>query len=918
MSTKPEISAILEKNEKENSEPPQSFREYFSHPLLREGKMERRRYQEIIAASCINKNSLVVLPTGLGKTPIAILVAAHRLYKYPESKVLVMAPTKPLVEQHYRTFREFLKLPPEAFVVVTGKVKRDKRTELWSKGRVFFATPQVVENDIITGLLSFKDFSLVVFDEAHRAVGDYAYTYIARRYMEEAKNPLILGLTASPGGSVEKIGMICGNLFVENVEIRTELDPDVKPYVARKEIKWVTVRIPEAFVKVSRLLERALKKRLASLRNAGFREVPASPRKISKKVLLELQERVLKALEKGEGSGALFGAAQALAMAIKLLHAIELLQTQGARQCYEFFRELEMDENKRKADEMLLADEDVKAAISLLSRLISSGVEHPKFKHILSILEREVKDDRKAIVFAQYVKTAELVVEYIKKHGSSSLKPVLFVGQRKGMTQKKQLEIMEAFRKGLFNVLVASSVAEEGLDIPKVDTVIFYEPIPSEIRSIQRRGRTGRFGEGRIYILMTKGTMDEAFYWSAYHKEKRMMKYLRKLREELKKANIVVHTSPFFSKQGVVNSIKLADSPWNVKPENMSMENRDAGGGEEKTAVGDHREESLTKEEKRDDRRKEGEESEGRMGEEKIENGCGETNKSREEKGNREEEVKDTEEKKSFVPIQMSLDNFIRENGNGSRKIEFAPRDDDNSVFSEVGNCTSKERSDEQGAWGTSVSGRVVIYADAREKKLIKILIEMGADVRVKQIDVGDFQISASVGIERKTARDFVNSIVDGRLFNQLRNLTEAFERPILVIEGRDFYHRNVHPNAIRGAIASAILDFNIPVVFTENERETALFLITLAKREQEERNGTIAIRVKRRPKRLEELQEFVVAGLPGVNTKLAKNLLQHFGSVRKVFSASEQELQKVEGIGRKKAREITKLLDARYEVGEE
>ncbi len=917
MSTKPESSAILEKNEKENSEPPQSFREYFSHPLLREGKMERRRYQEIIAASCINKNSLVVLPTGLGKTPIAILVAAHRLYKYPESKVLVMAPTKPLVEQHYRTFREFLKLPPEAFVVVTGKVKRDKRAELWSKGRVFFATPQVVENDIITGLLSFKDFSLVVFDEAHRAVGDYAYTYIARKYMEEAKNPLILGLTASPGGSVEKIGMICGNLFVENVEIRTELDPDVKPYVARKEIKWVTVRIPEAFVKVSRLLERALRKRLASLRDAGFREVSASPRKISKKVLLELQQRVLKALEKGEGSGALFGAAQALAMAIKLLHAIELLQTQGARQCYEFFRELEMDENKRKSDEMLLADEDVKAAISLLSRLISSGVEHPKFKHILSILEREVKDDRKAIVFAQYVRTAELVVEYIKKHGSPLLKPVLFVGQRKGMTQKKQLEIMEAFRKGLFNVLVASSVAEEGLDIPKVDTVIFYEPIPSEIRSIQRRGRTGRFGEGRIYILMTKGTMDEAFYWSAYHKEKRMMKYLRKLREELKKANIVVHTSPFFSKQGVVNSIKLADSPWNVKPENMSMENGDAGSEEEKTTVGGHRAGSLTKEEKRDEGGKESKENEGRTGEEKMEDGGGEkNNKSLEEKRNREEEVKDTEEKKSFVPVQMSLDNFIRKNGNGSRKVEFAPRDDDNSVFSE--NCTGKERSEEQSAWETSVSGRVVIYADAREKKLIKILMEMGADVRVKQIDVGDFQISASVGIERKTARDFVNSIVDGRLFNQLRNLAEAFERPILVIEGRDFYHRNVHPNAIRGAIASAILDFNMPVVFTENERETALFLITLAKREQEEKNGTIAIRVKKRPKRLEELQEFVVAGLPGVNTKLAKKLLQHFGSVRKVFSASEQELQKVEGIGRKKAREITKLLDARYGDGEE
>ncbi len=826
--------------------------QYFSHPLLKPNKMERRKYQEIIAASCCNKNSLVVLPTGLGKTPIAILVAAHRLHRFPESRVLVLAPTKPLVEQHRKTFEEFMNLPPDAFVVVTGKIKRDKRAELWRKGKVIFATPQVVENDIMTGLLNLHDFSLIVFDEAHRAVGDYAYTHIAKRYMEEGENSLILGLTASPGGTAEKIGAICGNLFIENVEIKTEHDWDVKPYVAKKEMEWVMVKLPDEFMKALKLLEEALSKQLETLRECGFMEVPASPRKISKKVLLELQNRIMKALDRREAKAYLFSAAQANAIALKILHAIELLQTQGVKPCYEFFRKLD-EERESRADELLLADEKVRAAIAILAWMMERGIEHPKLRVLTKLLQKELTGkDKKAIVFTQYVKTAELIVEHLKKVGH--LKPVLFVGQRKGFTQKKQLEVMEAFRKGLYNVLVASSVAEEGLDIPKVDVVVFYEPIPSEIRSIQRRGRTGRFGAGKIYILIGKGTMDEAFYWSAYHKERKMMRYLQKLRRELRGTSVKVRSVPPIFREAS-NNVEIAS--------HHTPRGGEGGSTEENKGV--------------------------------------------------------AEVRKSSLPVQMSLDNFLKNLGvlgsNGRNKNTENKGERGESNEEENGNDgTGGEEDASISEKGNRKNSAPIIYVDSRERKLIRILQEFGADVRVKQVDVGDFQLSTRVGVERKTAKDFVNSIIDGRLFNQLKNLADAFEKPILIIEGKDYGLRNVHPNAIRGAIASAVLDFGITTLFTEDERETALLLIALARREQEGEKSAVGIRTKKQPRSLAELQEFVVAGLPGVNAKLARRLLSHFGSVRRVFMADEHELQKVEGIGKKKAREITGLLDAKYE----
>jgi Fanconi anemia group M protein len=192
--------------------------------LLRTDLIQPREYQLKIAETASTKNTLVVLPTGTGKTIISLLVGVQRLEKYPDSKILIASPTRPLSAQHKKTFENFTRINPEEIVLITGRINPEKRKEMYKKARVIAATPQCIQNDLKNGRLTLENFSFITFDESHRAVKDYAYTYVARKYMEQAKNPLILALTASPGGSFEKIEEIKKNLFIEAVEIRTELD----------------------------------------------------------------------------------------------------------------------------------------------------------------------------------------------------------------------------------------------------------------------------------------------------------------------------------------------------------------------------------------------------------------------------------------------------------------------------------------------------------------------------------------------------------------------------------------------------------------------------------------------------------------------------------------------------------------------
>lgn len=212
----------------------------------------------------------------------------------------------------------------------------------------------------------------------------------------------------------------------------------------------------------------------------------------------------------------------------------------------------------------------------------------------------------------------------------------------------------------------------------------------------------------------------------------------------------------------------------------------------------------------------------------------------------------------------------------------------------------------------TLPSERVRIIADVREDSLIDLLHTFDCDVIEKRLELADFIISDEIGIERKTAHDFVRSIMDGRLFSQIADLRESFEKPILLIEGKNLY--GIHPNAIRGAISSIAVDYGVPIIWTDNTEDTASYLYTIARREQLENKKEVGIKGTRKPLTLAEYQGYIVASLPGVGPLTAKSLLSHFGSVERVFAASEKELREAPGVGKEKAKRIRAVISQEYD----
>lgn len=495
-----------------------------------------RSYQSSIALSASKANTLVILPTGLGKTLIAILVSEMRLKEFGSStgssRVLVLAPTRPLVLQHKETFEKSLLLEESRFVLLTGETALEEREEVWSaSGAQFvFATPETVLNDILSGSASLRDFVLVVFDESHRAVGDYAYTEVAKVYSKEAAHPLILGLTASPGGSIERVDEVVSNLSIRNVEARSEEDIDVQEYVEETNMESVKMKLPPEFNTLRKLLHSLYDEKIEGLKRGGFvkpsyfRGIP----RITKKSLLESRHEIFSRLKESDynsnARASVFGALISQSQAVIILHSIELLETQGVYTLQKFLSKQRENPEQGKSARALFKDERWVGIEKEASSL--SSILHPKIPRLKAIVDEQLskKQDSKIIVFTQYRDTIDLLISKLPKS-------IRFVGQSKrsaedrGMSQKVQKEILERFRTTTeFNVLVSSSIGEEGLHVPDVDLVVFYEAVPSEIRLIQRRGRTGRTMPGRVVVLLSEDTVDEAYFYSALYKEKKMKK----------------------------------------------------------------------------------------------------------------------------------------------------------------------------------------------------------------------------------------------------------------------------------------------------------------------------------------------------------------------------------------------------------
>ncbi len=521
---------------------------YIEHPLLWTRSVEFRLYQKAIAESANCKNTLVILPTALGKTVISLLVCANMLFNYRDKRILIMAPTRPLVLQHMKSFSLVLKILEEQISYVTGKIQPGVRRMIWDKTdiRLVFATPEVVKNDLEESRLNLKDFSLVIFDEAHRAIKDYAYTFIAKEYVNQSPCPVILAMTASPGSERKRVQDLCNNLYIEKVEYRSEEDPDVKPYINPIDVKWEWFDLPEDYRYIASTLRSMLDERLRWLIQKGIIR-KRGIEWIFKRDLIEAGEDLRYSLEltMEEQRGPLYIALMNQSSALTLMFCLELIESQGSYSLKSFLDRIDGEESNTHA--LLLKDPRIMEINTLLENMIK---EHPKIERLVELVKKynnhsfddEKQNDSnsnsnsKVLIFTQYRDTARHIVEVLAKNNILSSR---FVGQSKrlddvGMKQDEQATVLESFRTGEFNVLVATSIAEEGLDIPDVGLVVFYEPIASEIRYIQRRGRTGRKSAGSVIIFAANDTVDMRYLYASSRRIEKMQHLLSRINTTLK------------------------------------------------------------------------------------------------------------------------------------------------------------------------------------------------------------------------------------------------------------------------------------------------------------------------------------------------------------------------------------------------
>ncbi|MCI4356501.1 MAG: DEAD/DEAH box helicase [Thermoplasmata archaeon] len=507
--------------------------ETVAHARLRPGVLEDRQYQATIAEAATGANTLAVLPTGLGKTAIALRLAAEFLRRHPTRSVLLLAPTRPLVLQHAESVRTTVLAPPP--VVLTGAVSPAARAELLHPPQVVVATPQVIGNDLAASRFPLETFSLIIFDEAHRARGDYPYVAIARANAEGPR-ARVFAITASPGSRIEAIREVWHNLDIERFEYRTSTDADVRPYVHAIGYETVAVTMPPEVRELGVRLRAAALRQTNALSQLGVLPPGAG----SKRDLLQLGTQLHRGLGEARARGQpaaanLWSAVTHHAAAMKALHALELAETQGVEAVRQF---LDRQSSGRisPAARSFLNDPDVEAVKRALADI---RLEHPKVAAAVHLVETELRrsPNARVIVFTQYRQTAELLVTELGKGEGGVVRAARFVGQASkdedsGMSQKEQVERLEKFRAGELNCLVATSVAEEGLDIPSTDLVVFYEPVPDIVRTIQRRGRTGRVRAGRVVVLVTEGTRDVGLDRASRGKERRMHEMLERVEAE--------------------------------------------------------------------------------------------------------------------------------------------------------------------------------------------------------------------------------------------------------------------------------------------------------------------------------------------------------------------------------------------------
>ena len=868
------------------------------HDLLVEGAIEARAYQLSALDHCLSASTLLVLPTGMGKTPIEVMALAERL-KQPGGRGIMLAPTNALVNQHLSDMRALLNLPEQQEIVaLTGSIPPKKRRDIWEAATIVIATPQVVRNDVQNGLTHLSDVALLIIDEAHRANGNHAMAQVGDLFAEQHPDGLVLAATASPGHIEAEINEVCERLRIENIHVRPPGDALLAPYATGLEVNDVVVEVPDELRLLANPLQLWLSRIVERLRRLGFYTRQGH---VTAGGLQEAQRRISASISKGESFG--YRAAKENGIAMRLNHLISSILCQGVAATRETLSRIgQGGQDEKKSAREFAADPRI---VQLKDTLAEMNEIHSKVTMVRRMVRRQLKEspDSRIIVFANFRDTVDEISRVLSNVENAV--PQRFVGQASrdgssGMSQKMQLESLDAFRSGEANVLVATSVGEEGLDVPNADLVIFYEPVGSEIRTIQRRGRTGRQRAGTVHVLIAKDTRDEGARASAKHREQRMFRSIQQVRR------------------------KRGGTAMRYEGENLDSfglsDGQDAA--------------SFLKAESE------------RLAPELNDSVAPAIVRDAEPTPQVQAPAPETLARKMRPTGQIGLDSYPAQT-QSSRLIVEPPLMSIENLSINFDEIQYPE------------SDGVIVSIDHREGKsaLAARLRQEGLTVEVVNLPVGDIRISDRILIERKTSRDFVDSLLDGRLLDQATRLVGAAPRAMLILEGSDlFQHRAVSGQAIMGALATLTLDYGLPVVTSSDTAETARFVAVSARREAsmlehlsaqaqarmrasehpdlfndaEEKKATEAAnaisenqfeksipvldatqdaQMESRRKQSHGITRSMLEQVPGVGPALASRILERWPTIAELSKARDDEIVEIKGLSVQLAQQIVRIL---------
>ena len=494
-----------------------------------------RDYQYNIVHKGLYHNLLVALPTGLGKTFIAATVMLNWFRWTKEAQIVFVAPTKPLVAQQIKACYDVAGIPKSTTTMMTGEVPAAMRVEDWKDKRVFFMTPQTLMNDLKSGIADPKKIVLLVVDEAHKATGNYAYVEVVRILRRFTESFRVLALTATPGSSVAKVQEVIDGLDIARVEIRTEDSIDIRQFVYSRDIRLQIFDNSEEVSMTLELFDGAVTPVLSQLTSQGayWEKRPSNMVLFTMKNARDSWFRSEAA--KLAGNGLKFKLNRIFQVLMSLAHNVELLKFHGIGPFYHKMKTFENEAGAGKYTQMIIENEYFKKMMNYMRNWVNNPdfEGHPKLTYLKEVVLNHFMDagegrganstrgpaETRIMVFAHYRDSAEEIQRVLKRH-EPMIRPHCFVGQSgtkgsDGMNQRMQLDIIQKFKSGVYNTLVATSIGEEGLDIGEVDLIVCYDSSQSPIRMLQRMGRTGRKRAGNIEVLLMRGKEE-----NNYHKAK--------------------------------------------------------------------------------------------------------------------------------------------------------------------------------------------------------------------------------------------------------------------------------------------------------------------------------------------------------------------------------------------------------------